>query len=148
MRWETQHQRMTKVLPFNAFNAKVHTKHDTHKFQTGLPVPYILEPYRTVPSICEPNRLFARNFRARTEPNWGPQCSRSTMYGSNSVRAEPNWPLKCTVRYGSARGCTVKCQYYVASEMAEIQPHSLMFPCNSWAAMRQPIGATFLLDRS
>src|SRR5205814_9318569 len=24
--------------------------------QSGLPVPHILEPYRTVPSICEPNR--------------------------------------------------------------------------------------------
>ena len=42
--------------------------------QTGLPVPYILEPYRTVPSICEPNRLPARNFRARAEPNRGPNA--------------------------------------------------------------------------
>jgi hypothetical protein len=60
--------------------------------QTGLPVPYILgpyrtvpnhtEPYRTVPSICEPNHLPARNFRARAEPNRGEDVRYGTIrYG-------------------------------------------------------------------
>ena len=58
--------------------------------QTGLPVPYILEPYRTVPCIFEPNRLPARNFRARAEPNRGPnararQCTVRIIYEPNRI---------------------------------------------------------------
>ena len=74
--------------------------------QTGLPVPYILEPYRTVPSICEPNRiaggmygtvrfaqyLWQTGVHPRTVPN-----------RTEHFRAEPNREgnVQCgTIRYG------------------------------------------------
>src|SRR5436309_15297751 len=60
------------------------------KDQTGLPVPYILEPYRTVPCIFETNRHPARNFRARAEPKRGPnararQCTVRIVYETNRI---------------------------------------------------------------
>ena len=71
---------------------------------------------RTVHPRTVPNRT--EHFRAESPPRSefssasrtesGSQCSRPTMYASNSIRAEPNWLLECSIRYGSARGCKVK----------------------------------------
>ena len=74
--------------------------------QTGLPIPYILEPYRTVPCIFEPNRLPARNFRARAEPNLGPnararQCMVRIVY-------EPNRINLWNARFGTVRLADVR----------------------------------------
>jgi hypothetical protein len=63
------HSALTRPCETMHSAAKVLGESTESGMQTGLPVPYILEPYRTVPSICEPNRLSARNFRARAEPN-------------------------------------------------------------------------------
>src|SRR5215471_2933397 len=87
-----------------------------HHKQSGLSVPYILEPHRTVPSILErePNRIEVTNARAR-------QCMVKTvisltnkpyhtvqgvsMYGSRSklsstIRTESGPMMYGTVRFG------------------------------------------------
>src|SRR5947207_15495139 len=87
-----------KRLKFRLESKQVMTINDD---QSGLTVPYIPEPSRTVPCIIEPNRLPARNFRARAEPNRGSQCSRSTMYGSKIY--EPNRIGCWNARYGTVR---------------------------------------------
>ena len=97
--------------------------------QTGLPVPYILEPYRTVPSIFEPNHLPARNFRARAEPNrrgnvrygtihslcmanWAPRTvhPRTVPYRTEHFRAEspPRSEFSSASRTESRGECTVR----------------------------------------
>ena len=74
--------------------------------QTGLTLPYILEPYRTVPCIFSPNRLPARNFRARAEPNRGRnvrarQCMVRMIYEPNRIDC---WNARFgTVRLGDVR---------------------------------------------
>ena len=66
---------------------------------------------RTVPNRTEHLRAESppcSKFSSASRTESGSQCSRSIMYGSNSTRAEPNRLLECSIRYGSARGCTVK----------------------------------------
>jgi hypothetical protein len=74
--------------------------------QTGLPIPYTLEPHRTVWRIFESNRLLAQNFRAQAERNQGPntrarQCTVRIVYEPN--RIDSGNAQFGTVRLGDVR---------------------------------------------
>jgi hypothetical protein len=95
--------------------------------------------YRTVHPRAEPNRTV--HFRAESPPRSKFSSASRTESGVSmlaldnvrfeNIRAEPNRLLECSVRYGSARGCTVKkpcnfmlvkpseCQYDVSFDSEE-----------------------------
>ena len=83
---------------------------DHHAWYDAEWAPRTVHP-RTVPNRTEHFRAESpprSEFSSASRTESGSQCSRSIMYGSNSTRAEPNRLLECSIRYDSARGCTVK----------------------------------------